>query len=105
MHILHRNWLERFAALDTRAGRLAFWPSRAEARAPTVALDCARSGQALAAELAPHGIMADGGDFYAVRPLQALGVDLDKGGLRLSFVQYTNRQDIDHLIRTLDHVL
>ena len=80
-------------------------PRDAAKRAPTVALDCARAGHDLAAELAPHGIMAGGGDFYAQRPLNAMGVDPDRGVLRVSFVQYTDKSDIDRLIRALDQVL
>jgi len=80
-------------------------PRKAAGRAPTVAVDCDRPGEAIATELASHDIMAGGGDFYAVRALQALGLDPAKGVLRLSFVQYTRPKDIDRLIRALDHVL
>jgi selenocysteine lyase/cysteine desulfurase len=80
-------------------------PSVAAGRAPTVAVDCPAPGEELATELAHHDIMAGGGDFYAGRPLQAMGVDIKKGVLRLSFVHYTAKSDIDHLIRALDHVL
>ena len=80
-------------------------PRDADTRAPTVAVDCPRAGEDLAGELAPHGIMAGGGDFYAQRPLQGMGLDADKGVLRLSFVHYTDRADIDRLISALDHVL
>ena len=80
-------------------------PRDADTRAPTVAVDCPRAGEDLAGELAPHGIMAGGGDFYAQRPLQGMGVDADKGVLRLSFVHYTDCADIDRLISALDHVL
>ncbi|MDF0602025.1 aminotransferase class V-fold PLP-dependent enzyme [Psychromarinibacter sp. C21-152] len=80
-------------------------PAEAEARAPTVALACHRPGAELAEALAPHEIMAGGGDFYAVRPLTALGVDPAQGVLRLSFVHYTSKEDVDRLIRALDHVL
>jgi selenocysteine lyase/cysteine desulfurase len=54
-------------------------PRRAEARAPTVAVAAARPGEEIAEALAPHGIMAGGGDFYAVRPLRAMGVDAGAG--------------------------
>jgi selenocysteine lyase/cysteine desulfurase len=80
-------------------------PRQAEARAPTVAVEAGRPGVELAERLAPHGIMAGGGDFYAVRPLRAMGVDADKGVLRLSFVHYTSRAEVDRLIEALDHVL
>lgn len=78
---------------------------RAEARAPTVAVVLDRPGGEVAAELAPHGINAGGGDFYAVRALQAMGVDPGHGVLRMSFVHYTTQAEVDRLIRALDHVL
>lgn len=80
-------------------------PRAAEGRAPTVAIACERRGEDLAAALAPHGIMAGGGDFYAVRPLQAMGIDPAHGVLRMSFVHYTSREEIDRLIGALDAVL
>lgn len=80
-------------------------PDEAARRAPTVALLCERRASELAVELAHHGVMADGGDFYAVRPLQALGIEPDHGVLRLSFTHYTHEDEIAHLIRALDQVL
>jgi len=80
-------------------------PTNAVLRAPTVALACEAPGGKLAEKLAKHGIMADGGDFYAVRALEALGVDMDKAVLRLSFVHYTTRVEIDKLLNALEDVL
>ena len=82
-------------------------PREAEGRAPTVAvaLDGDRDAEATAAALGPHGIMAGGGDFYAVRPLTALGVDLERGVLRMSFVHYTSEGEIGKLIKVIDSVL
>jgi cysteine desulfurase family protein (TIGR01976 family) len=80
-------------------------PATAEARVPTVSVLCDRPGEAVAAALAPHGIMAGGGHFYAVRPLEALGIDPAHGVLRLSFVHYTSAEEIDRLIAALDAVL
>ena len=77
----------------------------ARERAPTVSLVHARPGVDLAKELAEHGVMCGGGDFYAPRPLRALGVDPEHGVLRLSFVHYTSAEDIDRLIEALDRVL
>ena len=59
----------------------------------------------VAAELAGLGIMAGGGDFYAVRALEAMGVDMDKGVLRLSFTHYTSPDEMDKLLSALDKVL
>ena len=79
--------------------------AQAAGRAPTVAVDLGRNAEDVAAALAPHGVMAGGGDFYAVRPLQALGVDLDRGVLRMSFVHYTTEIEVKRLILALDRVL
>ena len=80
-------------------------PRQAANRAPTVAVLCDRPGEDLAAALAPHGIMAGGGDFYAVRPLAAMGVDPAHGVLRMSFVHYTSAEEVGRLIAALDEVL
>ncbi len=80
-------------------------PRRAEGRAPTVALALDRPAEPVARELAAHKVMAGGGDFYAVRPLTALGVDLGRGVLRMSFVHYTTRAEVDRLIAALDRTL
>lgn len=80
-------------------------PSHAENRAPTVALQIKSSPDEAAKRLAERDIMASGGDFYAVRPLQAMGIDPQNGVLRLSFVHYTDQADIDALISALDQVL
>lgn len=80
-------------------------PADATRRAPTVALALNRPGEEVAAELALRGINCGGGDFYAQRPLQAMGVDMERGVLRLSFVHYTTREDIDQVIAALDEVI
>ena len=74
-------------------------------RAPTVAIALDRAAEPVAQALASHGVMAGGGDFYAVRPLRAMGIDLDRGVLRMSFVHYTTKSEVDQLIRALDRVL
>ncbi|MER2507601.1 MAG: aminotransferase class V-fold PLP-dependent enzyme [Amaricoccus sp.] len=80
-------------------------PDRPEGRVPTVALHLARPGAEVAAALVPHGIMASGGDFYAVRLLGGLGIDPAHGVLRVSFVHYTSEDEINQLVRALDAVL
>lgn len=49
--------------------------------------------------------MAGGGDFYAGRALSAMGVDEDRGVLRLSFTHYTTQAELDQLLTALDAVL
>ncbi len=91
--------------LDGRNSARLIGPADARLRAPTVTVELADKGFDVAAALAPHGVMAGGGDFYGARPLEAMGVDMDRGVLRLSFVHYTSREEVDHLIRALDHVI
>jgi len=92
------------AVKDRNSVRL-IGPSEASSRAPTVALALNRPGAEVAAELAAHGIMCGGGDFYAVRALEAMGVDMDRGVLRLSFVHYTSEVEVTKVIEALDAVL
>ncbi len=80
-------------------------PRDAGNRAPTVGVLADRPGEDVAAALAPLGIMAGGGDFYAVRPLQAMGIDPAHGVLRLSFTHYTCEDEVSRLIAALDRVL
>ena len=80
-------------------------PHDATQRAPTVALQTEARGEDLARALVSQRIMAGGGDFYALRALTAMGADADHGVLRLSFVHYTTRAEIDQLIAALDQVL
>jgi selenocysteine lyase/cysteine desulfurase len=80
-------------------------PTDPESRAPTIALAHARPGEDLARDLAQHRIMAGGGDFYARRPVEAMGIDPAHGVLRLSFLHYTAPSEITQLIDALDQVL
>ncbi len=80
-------------------------PAQAEQRAPTVALATQTPGEAIAAQLADLGIMAGGGDFYAVRALEAMNVDPQSGVLRVSFVHYTSAEEIQKLLQALETVL
>ena len=88
--------------LGTRNSIRLIGPRTAQHKAPTVAVHSQRTGEDLAKALAPRGIMAGGGDFYGVRCLKGLGINPDHGVLRLSFVHYTRREDIDHLIGALE---
>jgi selenocysteine lyase/cysteine desulfurase len=80
-------------------------PSDAGIKAPTVAVATQKSGEEVAKELAPMGIMAGGGDFYAVRCLEAQGIEPSAGVLRVSFTHYTTKEEVDKLMGALDKVL
>jgi cysteine desulfurase family protein (TIGR01976 family) len=75
----------------------------ASQRAATISIVPQRiAPAALVPKLAARGIMAAGGHFYAVRLLQALGIDPARGVLRLSFLHYTTATEIRMLIEALD---
>ena len=77
-------------------------PRQAIDRAPTVAVALQGAAEAVASRLARHGVNCWGGDFYAVRPLEAMGVDLERGVLRMSLTHYTSAEDVVRLITALD---
>jgi selenocysteine lyase/cysteine desulfurase len=94
--------------LDYLAGRndlRLLGPRRAEDRAPTVAVALDRPAEPVSVALGQRGINCWAGDFYARRPLEAMGVDLEKGVLRMSAVHYTSAEDVARLILALDAVL
>ncbi len=93
-----------FARDDPRVRLLG--PSVAAERAATVSMQVltATPGD-VAAKLAERGIIAGAGHFYAVRLIEAMGLDADIGVLRLSFVHYTSREEIERVLEALDAVL
>ncbi len=91
--------------LRAKNGVRLLGPIDAGLRAPTVAVQLQEPGAAAAERLAAHGVMAGGGDFYAVRALKACGVDPEKGVLRLSFVHYTSEDEITQLMEALEREL
>ena len=81
-------------------------PATLENRAPTVAIMVqGHDASSLVKKLAEHGVMCAHGHFYAARLLEATGIDLETGVLRLSFVHYTSDEDIERLIRGLERSL
>ena len=81
-------------------------PADAAVRAPTVVFTSNQmDSEDIAEQLADFGVMAGAGNFYAHRPMQALGIDPDKGVVRLSFVHYTSRDDINQMLTALDQIL
>ncbi|SPH18287.1 putative cysteine desulfurase [Defluviimonas aquaemixtae] len=80
-------------------------PRDANRRAPTVSVALDRPAEPVSEALADYGINCWAGDFYAVRPLRALGIEPEAGVLRLSMVHYTSADDVARLIAALDEVL
>ncbi len=92
-------------AVKSRNAVRLLGPHEANMRAPTVALALNCPAEPVAAQLASFGINCGGGDFYAHRPLKAMGIDPEQGVLRLSFTHYTTQAEIDQLLNALDDVL
>lgn len=80
--------------------------TRAAERAPTVSFTApGRRSADIGAVLARAGIGVGVGNFYAFRVLRALGIDTDDGAVRLSFVHYTSKDEVDRLIGGLESCL
>lgn len=77
-------------------------PSDANLRAPTVSLAIADLPVSVVDRLSRHRIMAAGGNFYAWRLCEALGINPGHGVLRLSFTHYTTPAEVTRLIEALD---
>ena len=80
-------------------------PRDAALRAPTVAVDLGRAAEPVSVALGQDGIACGAGDFYAVRPIEAMGLDRHTGVLRMSATHYTSAGDVARLIAALDRVL
>jgi selenocysteine lyase/cysteine desulfurase len=81
-------------------------PADAAVRAPTVSFVPKVLAPAdVQAELGKRGIMCGVGHFYGVRLLEGMGVDPNRGVVRLSFVHYTSADEMTRLIEALDAVL
>ncbi|WCN15337.1 aminotransferase class V-fold PLP-dependent enzyme [Marinomonas mediterranea] len=80
-------------------------PADASQRAATVALmHSDMDSDVLAKRLVEKGIICGAAHFYAVRLLEAMGIDVDKGVLRLSFVHYTTPDEMTQLVDALSEV-
>ncbi len=79
--------------------------TRPNGRVPTISLSTRDPAELVNSRLAKLGIMAGGGDYYAVRLLSALGIDPTHGVVRLSFVHYTHPDEIEKLLKALDQSL
>lgn len=80
--------------------------TRAAERAPTVSFTVkGRKSAEIAGTLDAAGFGVGVGNFYAYRLMQALGIDSEDGAVRLSFVHYTSKGELDRLLLELDRCL
>jgi selenocysteine lyase/cysteine desulfurase len=81
-------------------------PAAAHERAATVSFvtESMEPGEVVRA-LAARGFMAGNGNFYAVRVLEAMNVNPDRGAVRLSLLHYNSAAEVAGVIEALGRVL
>lgn len=88
--------------LRTCPGVRLLGPSDAQQRAPTIAfVPHKRTPVEVQQTLADHEIMCAAGHFYAVRLLEAMGVEPERGVVRLSLVHYNSSDEVARLLTAL----
>ena len=74
-------------------------PEHTKDRAPIISiLPLKKDLKQVYAQLAEHRLMPGMGFFYAARPLMDMGIALDPGVIRISFLHYTSMEEIEQLI-------
>jgi selenocysteine lyase/cysteine desulfurase len=92
--------------LRSRSDIRLLGPTQAHGRAATVSfVPKGREPEQIAWHLARQGFMVGYGNFYAVRLLEAMGVDPARGAVRLSFVHYTTPAEVAGLVSALESAL
>jgi cysteine desulfurase family protein (TIGR01976 family) len=80
--------------------------SNADVRVPTIAFTVAgRKASEIPALLATRKLAIRSGHFYAVRAIEALGLERGDGVVRVSMVHYNTLAEVDRLVQVLDEVL
>jgi selenocysteine lyase/cysteine desulfurase len=80
--------------------------SDANVRVPTIAFIVAgRRASEIPALLAARKLAIRSGHFYAVRAIEALGLERGDGVVRVSMVHYNTLAEVDRLVQALDEVL
>ena len=75
-------------------------------RCPTIAFTpLMHEPSVVAQKLVERGVQTSSGHYYAVRVLNGVGIDPERGVVRLSFVHYTSQSDIDRALTALAQVL
>ena len=88
--------------LRTRDDIKIIGPDDSKDRAPIISIVPKNKNiKRVYARLIKEKIMLGMGNFYAVRPLIDMGIPLDPGVIRISFLHYTTSQEVDQLIAAL----
>jgi len=74
-------------------------PETSKDRAPIVSIiPLKKNIKKVYADLTKHKLMLGIGNFYAVRPLMDMDIPTQPGVIRISFLHYTNEEEIEQLI-------
>ncbi len=105
-HTERRNLKPLLSFLSHHSAVRLIGKSVTKHRAPTVSFTVnGREPSAIAALLAEQKIGIANGNCYAWRLMDALSIEPEQGVVRLSFVHYTTREEIDRLLEALDEIL
>jgi selenocysteine lyase/cysteine desulfurase len=77
-------------------------PSDPDKRAPTISIVTDKPALAIAEALGKRNIGVGAGHFYGYRCLQGLGLEPERGVLRMSLVHYNTPAEVQRLISALD---
>ena len=92
--------------LGTRRDIRLLGPAVAEQRAATVSfVPEGLEPQEVIRALARRGFMAGNGNFFAVRVLEAMNVDPNRGAVRLSLLHYNSMDEVRGVIEALEQIL
>jgi selenocysteine lyase/cysteine desulfurase len=95
-----------FDFLNSRQDIQVLGPTESENRLPIISiLPKNKKLKDLYAALTKHKLMLGKGHFYAVRPLIDMGIPIDPGVLRISFLHYTSKSEINQLISGFEQAL
>jgi len=95
-----------FDFLNSRDDIEIVGPNTLENRAPIISIRSKSMDlKKLYTGLIKHKLMLGMGNFYAHRPLMDLDIPTDPGVIRISFIHYTSKEEIDQLIEALKQEL
>ena len=105
-HTERRNLKPLLSFLSHHSAVRLIGKSATKHRAPTVSFTVdGRDPSTIAASLAERKIGIANGNCYAWRLMEALSIEPEQGVVRLSFVHYTSKEEIDRLLDALDSIL
>jgi selenocysteine lyase/cysteine desulfurase len=77
-------------------------PERVAERTPTFCFNVPGLSPREAAErLGERGVYVWDGDYYALEPMRALGLDRSGGAVRAGFLHYTTAEEVDRTLEAL----